>query len=70
MAGTPVQLSGETESAWARRTLHRAVERHSKPQVALRIIEALDAARSPGVPPAIAHVIAATVALARGSARR
>jgi len=65
LAGRPERRPGEADGAFARRTIQRAVERHSKPQVALRVMEELSAARSPGVPPPLRRTLEATLALAR-----
>ncbi|MGE0711660.1 MAG: ATP-dependent endonuclease [Planctomycetota bacterium] len=50
------------------RVIHRALRKHSKPFMALRVIEAAAAPGSPGVPPPLARAIHAAVWLARRSA--
>lgn len=65
LAGSIERRARESEPAFAHRAIRRALDRQAKPQVALKLIEALGAARAPSVPPPLASCIERTVELAR-----
>ncbi|MBL8901431.1 MAG: DUF2813 domain-containing protein [Planctomycetes bacterium] len=65
LAGTIERRARESEPAFAHRAIKKALDRHAKPQVALKLIEALGGARAPQVPPPLARCIEATIELAR-----
>lgn len=53
----------------ASNAIERAIERHSKPWIALQVVESMEQAGSPGVPPLLARCIETAVALARAQDR-
>jgi putative ATP-dependent endonuclease of OLD family len=65
LAGAIERRARESEPAFAHRAIRRALDRQAKPQVALKLIEALGAARAPHVPPPLASCIERVVELAR-----
>jgi putative ATP-dependent endonuclease of OLD family len=65
LAGSLERRARESEPAFAHRAIKKALDRNAKPQVALKLIEALGGARAPQAPPPLARCIAATIELAR-----
>jgi len=73
-AGVYLHAAGLTSSAdrqiSARRVIHRAIKRHSKPYLAFQVLGAVTAADSPGVPSPLRHTINTCVQLAREAPAR
>lgn len=61
-------FSDNAANEWqARKIISRAIHRHSKPFMAIAIVEAISREGSPGVPPVLEKVIATSVRLAKGN---
>lgn len=65
------RLAGQTqEPVSPQRLIHRAIDRHSKPMLALELVLAAASRGAAGVPSPLARVVRTCVALARGSSQR